>query len=85
MASHGDINTPPNSPRIHACETEGILEERKKLWEQGRTMAGAGSGKKGSFVTRCGWTSPEEKLVLVRWAVFGPGHLLLYRPWKGSL
>lgn len=32
-------------------------------------MAGAGSGKKGSFVTSCGWTSPEEKLVLVRWAV----------------
>lgn len=46
------------------------VSAERKLCEQGRTMAGAGRGKKGSFVTSVARTSPEEKLFLVRRAFF---------------
>lgn len=37
---------------------------KRRLWEHGRTMAGTGRGKKGSFVTSSGWTSPEGSCFL---------------------
>lgn len=48
------------------------VSAERKLCEQGRTMAGAGRGKKGSFVRSVARTSPEEKLFLVRRAFFFP-------------
>lgn len=56
-------STPRALLRTHACE---VSSEKKLRCEQGRTMAGAGRGKKGSFVTSVARTSPEEKLFLVR-------------------
>lgn len=42
------------------------VSSEKQLCEEGRTIAGAGRGKKGSFVMSVARTSPEEKLFLVR-------------------
>lgn len=62
------------------------VSAERKLCEQGRTMAGAGRGKKGSFVTSVARTSPEEKLFLARRGVFFLPLLLLCRPHgKGKL